>query len=82
MIKKMKNKVKALLTILMISLFGALISVFIIFIFSKFTGFEDHQLTPGGSTVGHPLITSYKIGILLFWKKFLTSWHPAHLFYA
>ena len=81
MIKKMKNKVKALLTILMISLFGALISVLIIFIFSKFTGFEDHQLTPGGSTVGHPLITSYKIGILLFWKKFLYLFIGSSVFF-
>ena len=67
----MKNKVKAILFMLMISLLGSLIVVIIIFIFSKFTGFEDHQLTPGGSTVGHPLITSYKIGILLYWKKFI-----------
>lgn len=71
MIKKMKNKVKAILFMLMISLLDSLIVVIIIFIFSKFTGFEDHQLTPGGSTVGHPLITSYKIGILLYWKKFI-----------
>ena len=69
--KKMKNKIKAILVMLMISFLGSLIVVIIIFIFSKFTGFEDHQLTPGGSTVGHPLITSYKLGILLYWKKFI-----------
>lgn len=67
----MKNKVKAILYMLMISLLGSLIAVLIIFIFSKFAGFEDHRLTPGGSTVGHPLITSYKLGILLYWKKFI-----------
>jgi hypothetical protein len=71
MIKKMKNKVKAILFMLMISLLGSLIAVLIIFIFSKFAGFEDHRFTPGGSTVGHPLITSYKLGILLYWKKFI-----------
>jgi hypothetical protein len=79
--KKMKNKIKAILVMLMISILGALISVLIIFIFSKFTGFEDHQLTPGGSTVGHPLITSYKIGILLFWRKFLYLFIGSSVFF-
>jgi len=71
MIKKMKNKIKAIGYILFINFLFSLIAVILAFLLGKLFGFEGNRLTPGSSTVGHPLVTSYKDGLLLYWQRFL-----------
>ncbi|HPS71164.1 MAG TPA: hypothetical protein PLM70_02845 [Bacteroidales bacterium] len=67
----MKNKVKAIGFVILINILFSLIFIILLFFVSKFIGFESNQLTPGSSTFSHPLITSYKDGLLLYWRKFL-----------
>ena len=69
--KKMKNKIKAIGYILFINFLLSLIAVILAFLLGKLFGFESNRLTPGSSTVGHPLVTSYKDGLLFYWQRFL-----------
>ena len=68
---KLNKKFKAIILTIAPFFSLSLIVVILIFLISKFIGFESNQLTPGSSTLSHPLITSYKDGLLLYWRKFL-----------
>lgn len=65
-----KNRIKAINRFIIIVFCVSLIFGLLHFFTSKFTGFENNNLVPGSSTVGHPLVTSYSEG-LKYWKSFL-----------
>jgi hypothetical protein len=69
--KKMrKNRIKALLVLFIFNFIFVFFLIIVSFLLSKITGFEDTNFVPGSSTVGHPLITSYREGLKL-WRDFL-----------
>lgn len=67
---KLNKKFKAIILTIAPFFSLSLIVVILIFLISKFIGFEDRVFTPGSSTVNHPLVTSYKEG-LKYWPDFL-----------
>lgn len=67
---KLKKKIKVIIDTISPFFYSSLILIIIIFLCSKFTGFEGHTPLPGSSTVGHPLITSYLEG-LKYWLNYL-----------
>jgi lipopolysaccharide export LptBFGC system permease protein LptF len=61
--KRTKNRKKAIFKFILILLCVGIFFAIIDFFLSKITGFETQNIVPGSSTVGHPLITSYKEGL-------------------